>query len=259
MSGRLGRRAVLQHAAVSGLAAGAGAIAGVGVSRATVPTGPHNTLAAGVGGWTGVGPQAIGVTWRVDTASRVLALTVDDGPDPRWTPRVLDLLGEYGARATFFVCGRAAVRYPDLVRAAATVGEVGNHSFTHPDLSRLPLSKVAEEVDRTHVVLAEILSAPPNLFRPPYGNVSGPVLCAAARHGYRVVLWTDHLRDAGTTVTQDVDRLVANAAPGRIILGHDGRGDRSGDVARLGGVLRRLTAEGYTTVSFTGLNAAARA
>jgi peptidoglycan-N-acetylglucosamine deacetylase len=252
----LGRRTFL-GGTLAGLALG---FAGSDVTvAAETQSGPHDVQARAVGGWPGAGPLGLSVHWRVDTGSRMIALSFDDGPDPRWTPRVIDLLGEAGARATFFVCGAAARRHPDLVRAASAVGEVGNHTFTHPDLARLPLAQVAAEVGRTHSTLAGILDAPPTLFRPPYGNVSGPVLSTAAQYDYGIVLWTDHLRDAGTSISHDVDRIIAAAAPGRIVLGHDGRGNRGGDIARVPGVLRGLTAQAYTLVSFSELLSAARA
>jgi peptidoglycan/xylan/chitin deacetylase (PgdA/CDA1 family) len=248
--GRVGRRAFL-GGALAGV--GVGAVVSSGAESKAAGWGTTNLDAFAVGGWPGAGPSEVSVHWRVHTASRTIGLTFDDGPDPRWTPRVVDLLGEYGARATFFNCGAGAREHPDLVHAARAVGEIGNHSFDHPDLARLSQAQVVDQVDRTHAILTGILGAPPTLFRPPYGNFSGPVLGAAAQHGYRVVLWTDHLRDAGTSVKQDIDRIVAAAAPGRIVLGHDGRADRSGDMARLPGILRGLVAEGYTLVSCTEL------
>src|SRR6266545_2726183 len=150
---RLARRNFL-GGTLAGLALGL--VGGDVATTADTASGPNDVQARAVSGWPGAGPRAVSVHWRVATASRMIALSFDDGPDPRWTPQVIDLLGEYGARATFFVCGTAARRHPDLVRAATAVGEVGNHSYTHPDLARLPLSQVAAEVARTDSILAGI-------------------------------------------------------------------------------------------------------
>jgi peptidoglycan/xylan/chitin deacetylase (PgdA/CDA1 family) len=168
------------------------------------------------------------VIWRVPTRRRAVALTFDDGPSPRWTSPVIGLLGEAGARATFFCSGQQARRYPELVRRAAEVGEVGNHGWRHVDLARLHPSQVQADIDVAHRTLTTITGHAPALLRPPYGTLRGPVLVAAARRQYRVVLWTDLLQRADASPQADLDRLLARLAPGQILLAHDGRGDRAG-------------------------------
>ncbi len=244
---RLPRRAFLRRAGYVGAAA-LGTAGAMGVARAGRPYGPSDRGAATVPVWPDAGLVELAVIWQVPTSRRAVALTFDDGPDPRWTPHVLDLLAAAGARATFFCCGRAAAAHPDLVRRAAAQGEIGNHSWTHPDLAREPPARVTRELARTHHLLAELAGRPPTLFRPPYGATSGPVLAAAAHHGYRIVLWSEEAQRRGVTAAADVDRLLGELRPGQIVLAHDGRGDRSGVLERLPALLAGLRRAGLEAV-----------
>jgi peptidoglycan-N-acetylglucosamine deacetylase len=250
------RRSVLRGVALAGLVAATVAVtteqaearhAGAGHDRdaGAVPPLPDAEL----GG--------LSIEWRAATTSRTVALTFDDGPDPRWTPAILDLLAAAGARATFFCCGHAAARHPELVRRAAALGEVGNHSWSHPDLGMVDAARVHAEVGRAHDTLAAILGRAPGLFRPPYGNVRGSVLVAAARHRYRLVLWSQVVQRARATADGDVARVAGALAPGQILLAHDGRGDRGGVVQRLPGLLASLTGAGYAVTTVTDLLAGA--
>jgi peptidoglycan/xylan/chitin deacetylase (PgdA/CDA1 family) len=196
------------------------------------------------------------VRWRADTTARRVALTFDDGPDPAWTPRVLELLGRYSARATFFNVGHNARRHPALTAACAQNGEVGNHSLNHPDLTTLSRDAILRQLRDTHQILTDIVGTPPRLFRPPYGNISGPVLEIAARLGYETILWTDRVQSGGPTVRADVDAVMSRMSPGAIVMGHDGRRNRQGVLDRLPGLLERLTSEGYTCVTVSDLEPA---
>jgi len=244
------RRAFLRGVAVSG---GAAALVAGGASRAAAQRdhGTHDRLAATAPPWPDPDLAELRLVWRVRTERRAVALTFDDGPDPRWTPRVLDLLAEAGARATFFCCGAPARLHPELVRRAARLGEVGNHSWSHADLATLDTVPVGHEIAATHQLLTNITGRAPTLFRPPYGNLRGAVLLAAARHGYRAVLWSDMVQHPASTPAADTGRLLARTAPGQILLAHDGRGDRAGILARLPALLHGLRQDGFelTTVS----------
>ncbi len=244
------RRAFLRGVAVTG---GAAALATGGAAKAAAARdhGTGDRLAATAPPWLDPDLAELRLVWRVRTERRAIALTFDDGPDPRWTPRVLDLLAEAGARATFFCCGEPARLHPELVRRAARLGEVGNHSWSHADLATLNTAPVGRELDQTHQLLASLTGQPPTLFRPPYGNLRGAVLLAAARHRYGAILWTDMVQHAASTPAADTARLLAHAAPGQILLAHDGRGDRAGILERLPALLHGLRGDGFelTTVS----------
>lgn len=246
------RRVFLRGMAAAG---GAAALLAAGTSKAAAQRdhGVRDHFAATVPPWPDPDLVELPLIWRARTDRRAIALTFDDGPDPRWTPRVLDLLAAAGARATFFCCGEAARRHPDLVRRVAQLGEVGNHSWSHADLATLSDESLDDEVNHTHELLGAITGQPPALFRPPYGNLRGAVLLAAARRRYRAVLWSDMVQHAHATPAADTARLLARAAPGQILLAHDGRGNRAGVLARLPALLRGLREDSFELVTVSEL------
>jgi peptidoglycan/xylan/chitin deacetylase (PgdA/CDA1 family) len=192
----------------------------------------------------------------VRTRERLIALTFDDGPDPEWTPRVLDALGRLGMRATFFLVGERAARHPELVaRIAAEGHEAGSHSWDHPSLPEIPLPAVAEQFDRTRAALGE---RDAGLLRPPYGHQTLATWRLAAARGYRVVMWSAAAGDwrdlDGATLA---GRVLAAARPGAIVLLHDSLytaerpefRDRAPTIAALGILAERLPGWRFVTVS----------
>ena len=192
------------------------------------------------------------VVIAVQLEERVVALSFDDGPDPRWTPTVLAELAAAGARATFFVTGEHVRAHPDLVRAVAAAGhEVANHTDTHPHFDGLPAAMVADEVQRAAVAIeaAGVRAAP--LFRPPRGRYDGEALQAVTGLGVQTVGWTvcfERWLRRGPVL--GVEEAVARVRPGGIVLAHDGGiPDRAATVAALRGLLARLAQEGYRVVT----------
>ena len=119
-----------------------------------------------------------------------LALTFDDGPNPAWTPRLLDLLAEHNVHATFFMVGKFAKAERDLARRVAQAGHlIGNHTWSHPDLSRARAADILNELTRTNDLLAQITGAPVRFFRPPFGARRPYVLKLARQIGLTPVLW----------------------------------------------------------------------
>jgi nucleoside-diphosphate-sugar epimerase/peptidoglycan/xylan/chitin deacetylase (PgdA/CDA1 family) len=151
-----------------------------------------------------------------------IAITVDDGPDPVHTPRMLDIFRDYAAKATFFVVGGAAEQYPELVRRMRKEGhEVGSHSYSHPYFDRLSWSGAIREIGMTRWVLNRILGEQCKLFRPPHGKLSLRSLIPAWAVGQQVVMWNVDLRDyraAAGEVEARVDRTKFGS--GDIILYH---------------------------------------
>ncbi|MEU3985307.1 bifunctional polysaccharide deacetylase/glycosyltransferase family 2 protein [Streptomyces sp. NPDC026672] len=186
---------------------------------------------------------------------RTLALTFDDGPDPVWTPRILDVLRRNHVHATFFIVGTQAVAHPELVRRIVAEGhQIGIHTFTHPDLARLAPWQRSLELRETQLAVAGAAGVTTGLLRPPYSsrndaldNADWSVLEQADAAGYVTVLAT---RDAEDWQRPGVERILARATPrgraGQIVLMHDAGGDRSQTVAALSTLVPRLKARGYT-------------
>jgi peptidoglycan/xylan/chitin deacetylase (PgdA/CDA1 family) len=188
------------------------------------------------------------------TGLREVWLTIDDGPHPEDTPRILDLLDEFRAKATFFVIGERARRYPhELRRIAARGHEVANHSNSHPEgwFWALPPAIVAREIDAGSKVIADITGSAPPYFRAPVGAANLFVHSEVRRRKLRLIGWSARGYDA---VCRDPDRVVQRimrtVRPGGIVLLHEGRRDRDGravNVFAIEGLLRRLSAAGLGT------------
>jgi peptidoglycan/xylan/chitin deacetylase (PgdA/CDA1 family) len=149
--------------------------------------------AAGITAYGAVYPrsQLFGATVRRTNSPRKLALTFDDGPNPAITPRLLDLLDRFQARATFFVIGKHARECPDLLKETAARGHViGNHSDAHPNLFWLKPDQITVELRCCNYSIIAATGAPPKWFRPPYGMRNPWVVPAARELKQRVVMWT---------------------------------------------------------------------
>ncbi len=151
-----------------------------------------------------------------------IAITVDDGPDPVHTPRMLDIFRDHAVKATFFVVGGAAEQYPELVLRMKNEGhEVGSHSYSHPYFHKLSWSGAIREIGMTRWVLSRILGEKCKLFRPPHGKLSLRSLIPAWLAGQQVVMWSVDLKDyraASGEVEAQLERT--NFTSGDIILYH---------------------------------------
>ena len=156
--------------------------------------------------------------------ARRLYLTFDDGPDPQWTPRVLDILAEAAIPATFFLIGRLAARHPSLVRRIATEGhEVGNHTWSHRHPWAVLASAARKEVHDGAAAIAGIVGRAPKFFRPPHGRKRRCMIEEADRGGQALVLWNRSAVDWGPLGSaRGVARRLSAAMAGDIILMHDG-------------------------------------
>jgi peptidoglycan-N-acetylglucosamine deacetylase len=183
--------------------------------------------------------------WHV---SKAVALTFDDGPST-YTKRVLGVLERMHARATFFVVGRSAERFPKLVRREVALGmQVGNHSYSHPyvpPFDRRPRSRIAEEIARGADALTA-LGARPTVFRPPGGSYSDTVLEVGRSLGERVVLWSVDPEDwrSDRTAKEITRRVLGNVHAGSIVVLHDGGGNQSATVQALPAIVRGIRARG---------------
>jgi peptidoglycan-N-acetylglucosamine deacetylase len=199
--------------------------------------------------------ELFGPTVRRTNSPRKLAITFDDGPNPKITPALLKLLEAHNAHATFFVLGRFAADCPELVRETAGGGhQLGNHSATHANLWWRTAVQIHDELQRCNDAVAEITGYPPSCFRPPFGFRNPWVVSSAAALGLRTIMWTELPGDwrvkpaewliqrmgvigqhARATLTRD---QPSRAAHGDILCLHDGdfrflNGDRTATVEAL--------------------------
>jgi peptidoglycan/xylan/chitin deacetylase (PgdA/CDA1 family) len=194
---------------------------------------------------------------RAPWTPRRVALTFDDGPHPDYTDRLLDVLRAGHAKATFFVVGSQAEGHPALIEDILREGcEVANHTYTHPNLTRLPRTALMNELDRTQSLLEQDGLTGSRFFRPPGGQFNARVLSAARRAGYRMVLWTVLPRDHERPPAEDIRRRVlAEASDGGVILMHSGV---DSTLKVLPELLRELEARGYRCVTVGELLAGSR-
>ena len=159
-----------------------------------------------------------------DPAQKEVALTFDDGPHPKFTPQILAVLKKYDVKATFFVVGKMAERYPQLVKAEAAAGhDVGNHTYDHVNLTKVPVPTVATEWLKCNQTIESILGKPPVFARPPGGDYDKEVIKAAAASGLTTVLWTDDPGDYAKPGDRTIEnRVLQRMDNGGIILIHDG-------------------------------------
>jgi peptidoglycan/xylan/chitin deacetylase (PgdA/CDA1 family) len=189
----------------------------------------------------------------VPAGSKTVALTIDDGPDPQWTPKVLAVLRQHNIRATFFMIGQNAERHPDLVRRVADEGHtVATHTWSHRNLQRLDPQGVRAEIGRgLDAAAAARPGLRPTLFRAPYGNWSPAAFAVCAELGLRSIAWSVDPRDWDEPGTATItSRVLAQTGPRGIVLNHDGGGNRSQTVAAMRDYLPQLLAKGY---QFVGL------
>ncbi|MFF5858127.1 polysaccharide deacetylase family protein [Streptomyces sp. NPDC012751] len=180
-----------------------------------------------------------------------IALTFDDGPDPVHTRRILEILDRYGVRATFFCVGHHVAALPDEVRRIASAGhELGNHSWSHPFLPDLTPHQLREQIDRTAETVARVTGEAPLWFRPPYGALTPEVLAALDGHPSTLALWDVDSRDWARPGPQRIAETVLKAAaPGSVVLMHEGAGDRGQTVRALPSIIEGLLERGLEPVT----------
>jgi cellulose synthase/poly-beta-1,6-N-acetylglucosamine synthase-like glycosyltransferase/peptidoglycan/xylan/chitin deacetylase (PgdA/CDA1 family)/spore germination protein YaaH len=215
-----------------------------------------------------------------------IALTFDDGPDPRWTPKILDILQHYHVPATFFVQGAQAEQHPDLVRREYAEGhEIGNHTFYHPDLSIASPTRVRLELDATQRAIQHLTGHSTELFRAPYSvdttptkaSEIRPLLTAQAlgyvtvganidpndwaRPGVKAILYGGNPAPGAEKDVETIDGVLTTAVLGlqpnadsmHIVLLHDYGGDRTQTIQALPHIIEGLRAEGFTFTTVSGL------
>lgn len=189
---------------------------------------------------------------RVDCKKyRCVALTFDDGPLPKTTGPLLDILAKEQVPATFFMLGVQANAHPQLVKRVAAEGhEIGSHTWSHQYLTEMPTKTIRDELTRTNALLKKLTGQQPTLLRPPYGATNANVAEAARQVGMAQILWSVDTRDWQHRDAQRVAAIATTATRGSIVLMHD---IRESTVAALPGIIQDLRAKGYVFVTVSEL------
>ncbi|WP_330348619.1 bifunctional polysaccharide deacetylase/glycosyltransferase family 2 protein [Streptomyces sp. NBC_00582] len=203
-----------------------------------------------------------GQATTVSVPDKTIALTFDDGPNPTWTPKVLEILEEYDVPGTFFVVGSMVSRYPSIVKTMVEQGnEVGIHTFTHVDLSYQSDARVNREMEQTQLALAGAAGITTTLFRAPYSsetdaidNYSWPVYQELGADGYTSVFVDT---DSDDWKKPGVSKIIKWATPdddeGASVLFHDAGGERSQTIKALPTYIKKMKAKGYTFTTISGV------
>jgi peptidoglycan/xylan/chitin deacetylase (PgdA/CDA1 family) len=269
------RRRLLGLAGAGAAGVAAGAVGATAVSAAVADEGTPTDadLEARQAMWTEDRPLGVRrVWWSVPTEQPLLSLTFDDGPDPLFTPRILDALAAAGARATFFVMGTMLERHPDLGRRIVDEGhEVGNHTWSHENLTFLDADGIRDQIERAQQAIIATLGVTPVWFRPPRGALPGAALRVASELGCDTAVWSVSRTIGQVGTPQEVlEPLVDGLEPGAIVDLHDsiGRGNfmppfsglrdelaakREVEVVALPDLLEAITAAGLSSVTLSEL------
>lgn len=198
------------------------------------------------------------VFYKGNSTLKRVALTFDDGPDNYYTPRILDILHAKGVHGTFFMVGKEAKRFPDMVKRIVKEGHaIGNHSWDHPKLWTLTNQQITQEIISTENEIEQITGRRTDLFRPPYGRVTSADAALIHNLGFRIIDWSvDTLDWKGTpapTILQFVNKEVS---PGGIILEHclaGHPGELNGTLQALPHIIDNLRSQGYEFVTIQTL------
>ncbi|MEC0248341.1 polysaccharide deacetylase family protein [Paenibacillus chitinolyticus] len=198
------------------------------------------------------------IVWEVPSAGKVIALTFDDGPDPVQTVQILDELKKYGAKATFFVVGKRAERFPALIKREAAEGhEIGNHTYSHPFLTNnRSTESIRSEIAATQKVIKSINGTAPVLFRPPGGYYHERLVHVSLSEGCLPILWSWHQDTEdwkAPGVNRIVNKVLNNAREGDIVLFHDHVQGSSNTVDAIRKILPELSKRGYHFVTVSEL------
>ena len=202
--------------------------------------------------------SAVAVFTKGSSKEKIIALSFDDGPHPEYTNQILDLLKEYSIPGTFFVLGKHAELYPDIIKRQVAEGhEVGNHSYSHVNMKKASTKVIKEEFEKTQEIVSSISNNRPKVFRPPYGNYNKEVVKVISSDNSVLVLWTfyqDSKDWSNPGVEIIVNTTLSKIQNGDIILFHDYvYKNESNTVEALKTIIPELIKEGYSFVTVSEL------
>ncbi|MGN7117201.1 polysaccharide deacetylase family protein [Lysinibacillus odysseyi] len=171
----------------------------------------------------GQGEKIPDTVTEFDPSGKYVALTFDDGPHPKGTPAILQTLKEYNVKATFFMMGIQAEKFPDMVKQVADQGhEIGNHTYSHPNARKRTTAEMIEEVNKTNEMIERAAGKKPVLFRPPYGIYTSELLEYTEKNGISTILWSVDSLDWESKNAEAIHQVVKeNVTNQSIILLHD--------------------------------------
>lgn len=193
---------------------------------------------------------------EIHTSQRVVAITFDDGPNSVYTPQVLEIFSKAKGKATFFMIGEQMRNHPEVVKQVVDQGhEIGNHTFTHPKLSKLSINDSLEEIEQTEKLIEEMTGRKPIVFRPPFLDYNQDTLSILQQKGYSMIGAIN--LEAQDWVQPGVEHILEKSRDvvknGGILIFHDGYGDRSQTIEAVRILVSELTSQDYQLVTVSEL------
>lgn len=193
---------------------------------------------------------------EIPTLQRAVAITFDDGPNPVYTPQVLEIFSEAKGKATFFMIGEQMRNHPEVVRQVCDQGhEIGNHTFTHPKLSQLSIEDCLKEIEETEKLIEKMAGQKPVVFRPPYLDYNQDTVSLLQKQRYPMIGAVN--LDAQDWEQPGVEHILEKSREavknGSILIFHDGYGDRSQTIEAVRMLVSELTSQGYQLVTVSEL------
>lgn len=193
---------------------------------------------------------------EVPTSKKAVAITFDDGPNPTYTPQVLEIFSKAEGKATFFMIGEQMINNPEVVKQVAALGyEIGNHTYTHPKLSHLSTAECLEEIERTERLIEELSGRKPVVFRPPYLDYNQDTVSILQQKVYPMIGALNlEARDWEQPGVEHILEKSRDAVKnGSILIFHDGYGERSQTIEAVRMLVSELTSQGYQLVTVSEL------
>ena len=193
---------------------------------------------------------------KVPIQEKAVAFTFDDGPHPLYTKQILDIFHKNNGKATFFMIGEELNKYEDIAAQVHMSGhEIANHTYSHPDLTKLTVDEVRAELKRADETIRKVTGKPVSNFRPPYFGVNDDILQLAAEFGYHSIGAVNG--EAKDWEQPGVDFIVEHTRPtidnGSIFMFHDGYGERDQTIEAVRVLVEELAAEGYQFLTVSEL------
>jgi peptidoglycan-N-acetylglucosamine deacetylase len=193
---------------------------------------------------------------EIKTNHKAVAFTFDDGPNPLYTPQVLEIFEAVSGRATFFMIGEHMLKHPELVsRVVEQKHEIGNHTYSHPRLTELSSTESAEEIIRTDEIIKKLTGIKPKAFRPPFIDYNDETVSMVKRLEYKMISAVNFEATDWEMpgVAHIVSKTRSQVRNGSILLFHDGYGDRSQTIEAVRLLATELTSQGYRLLTVNEL------